>query len=489
MTVRPLVRKVKMRHWILLMVLAQACGDKDQSIDDEDSGSPETVIDTVECETDSDCDSTDICEANECVAGDRNNSIEEAEALLPDDTTEGHYINPAGDEDYFSYTTDGGEFIRVVVTSPDESKSDVDVYDTYITLRDPDLRVIAAVDNYPTGATLSSADSYLYAYLSEAGTYTFIVEDNGTYVGESSYGDDRYEYSLSIQTWSQHTEESDAADDPGYVMDMESENSYYALGVALEEADDVDYVSLELPFDNNQLFILGQLDVLDGVKPQVKLYSEDGDQLMDSSPVSDGKIGYYPLVQDSDYLLELSDEDGDGGDNEWFFVFLIQEGEDTTLPVESEDNGQPISANTLALTEYSNSSGEYTTSYALGFADPTVELDKGGKETVIADEDWYAIEAFDDGYMVVCLNSSYYGSALTPDIAIIEPDGETVLAEVEGEDDEDPTAVLENVEVNSGDTYYVKVSSPEDAKGTPMEWYEFVVFVANFEIGSYGCPP
>lgn len=476
-----------MRPWILLLALTQACGDKDEAIAD-DTGTHDPIVDTVECETDSDCDSTEICEVNECIDGDRNNAIEEAEALLPDDTTEGHFINPAGDEDYFSYTTDGGEFVRVVVTSPDESKSDVDVYDTYITLRDPDLRVIAAVDNYPTGASLS-ADSYLYAYLSEAGTYTFIVEDNGTYVGTSAYGDDRYEYSLSIETWGRHTEEGDEAKDPGYAMEMDSENSYYALGVALEEADDKDYVSLELPFDNNRLYLLGQLDVLDGVKPQAKLYSEDGEQLMDVSPISGGASGYYPITQDGDYLLELSDEDGDGGDNEWFFLFLYQTGEDTSYPVESEDNNQPIQANVLEATEYSNSSGDYTLSYGLGFADPTVELDKGGKEVVTADEDWYAIEAFDDGYMVLCMNSSAFGSAITPDVAIIDPDGETVLAAAEGEEDEDPTAALENIEVSGGDTYYVKVSSPESAEGTAQEWYEFMLYVADFEIGSYGCPP
>ena len=33
---------------------------------------------------------------------------------------------------------------RVAVVSPDESKSDVDVYDTYLTLRDPDLRACGA---------------------------------------------------------------------------------------------------------------------------------------------------------------------------------------------------------------------------------------------------------------------------------------------------------------------------------------------------------
>ena len=184
------------------------------------------------------------------------------------------------------------------------------------------------------------------------------------------------------------------------------------------------------------------------------------------------------------YLLALSDEDGDGGDNEWFFVFLLQDGGDSAAPQESEDNNQPILATVLETTENAGSSGDYTFSEALGFADPTMT-----KDGVEADEDWYAIEAFDDGYMVVCLSSAYYGSALTPDVAVIDPDGETVLDEAEGDEDEYPTAAIENVEVNGGDTYYIKVTSPESAEGTPMEWYEFFVYVADFEIGSYGCPP
>ena len=472
-----------MRPWMLLSVLMMSCGDKDQPIEEDDDGG-DTAIDTLECESDSDCDDSEICEDNECVDGDRNNSVDEAETLLPDDETDGHFINPSGDEDYFSYTSDGGEFIRVSITTPDESKSDVNVYDSYLTLRDPDLRIIAEVDNYPTGATLSSADSILYAYLAEAGTYTLVVEDNGSYVGESPYGDSRYEYALSIATWGQHTDEDDAKDDPGISIDVDNANSYYALGVALEEEGDVDYVELNMPYDNNRFYVLGQLDVLDGVDPQVRLYTEDGEPLMDVSPVSDGKMGYYPSTQDGDYILELSDEDGDGGDNEWFFVFLLQDGGDSASPTEDEDNGHPILATTLEINEYSNSSGDYTTSYGLGFADPYV-----GKKGVEVDEDWYAIEAFDDGYMVACMNSSYYGSSITPDIAVIEPDGETVLGDAEGEDDEDPAAVIENVEVNGGDTYYIKVTNPEDATGTAMEWYEFIVYVADFKIGSYGCPP
>ena len=97
-----------MRPWNLLLVLLVACGDKDQAIEDDDEGGDTSVVDTLECETDSDCDSAEICEASECVGGDRNNSVEEAEVLLPDDDTDGHFINPSGDEDYFSYTTDGG---------------------------------------------------------------------------------------------------------------------------------------------------------------------------------------------------------------------------------------------------------------------------------------------------------------------------------------------------------------------------------------------
>ncbi|MFT5686555.1 MAG: hypothetical protein ACI8RZ_007511 [Myxococcota bacterium] len=473
-----------MRPWMMMLVLMTACGDKDQPIENDDEGGGDTVIDTQECDSDGDCGSSDICEDNECVDGDRNNSVEEAETLLPDDDSDGYFINPSGDEDYYSYTSNGGEFIRIAVTSPDESKSDVDVYDTYLTLRDPDLRVIAEVDNYPTGASLSSADSILYAYLAEAGTYTLVVEDNGTYVGESAYGDNRYEYAISIATWGQHTEDEDAADDPGLSIDMDSANSYYAIGVALEEEGDIDYVELNMAFDNNRFYVLGQVDVLDGVNPQVKLHTEDGETLMDVAPLSGGASAYYPATQDGDYILELSDEDGDGGDNEWFFVFLLQDGGDSASPVEDEDNGLPILATPLEFTENSNSSGDYTVSNVLGFADPTK-----GKDGYEVDEDWYSIEAFDDGFLVVCLSSSYYGSAITPTLSLIEQDGTTVLEEVEGSEDEYPTAVIENVEVIGGDTYYVKVTNPEDATGSPMEWYEFTLYVADFSIGNYGCPP
>ena len=284
-----------MRPWMLLSVLVIACGDKDEPIEEDDEAG-DTAIDGPECVVDADCGSAEICESEECIGGDRNNSVDEAETLLPDDVADGFFINPSGDEDYFSYNSNGGEFIRVLVSSPDESKSDVDVYDTYVTLRDPDLRVIAEVDNYPTGARLSSYDSYLYAYLSEAGTYTLVVEDNGTYVGKSAYGDSKYEYSLTVETWGRHTEDEDSADDPGYTLDMDTANSYYALGVALETKGDVDYVELELPFNNTPFYVLGQVDVLDGVEPSMRLLNESGEPLIDASPISGTSTAYRPII-------------------------------------------------------------------------------------------------------------------------------------------------------------------------------------------------
>ncbi len=460
----------------MLLSLVISCGDKDSPIED-DGGSDDSGTVLPDCTTDTDCEDYEICEAEECLDGDRNNAADEAEELT--DSIEGQFINPAGDIDYFTFTSEGAEFVRIITVSPEEEETDV--YDTYLTLSGPDGAVVASVDNYPTGGSVSSGDSVLYAYLHEAGQYTIAVEDNGPYVGESAYGDDYYEYSLSVSTWSRYTEEDDAYDDPGYELNLSSDDDYSftAIGVVLDSPGDVDYVEIDFPVDESRLYILGQEETPSGLTTSMKMYDEDGEVVMSRSPIGDGNFTYAPILDDGNFILELTDADGAGGDGEWFFVFVYFTEDSSTYPLETEANDSPLLATTLETTL--SSSEEYTVSGGLGFADAPAE-------PATADEDWYAIEAFSDGYLVVCLNSEYYGSAIAPDIAIIDGDGETVLEEEDG-DDGYPTAAIENVEVEEGETYYLKVTHPEDAAYTPLDWYEFVLYVAEFEVNSYDCPP
>ena len=84
----------------------------------------------------------------------------------------------------------------------------------------------------------------------------------------------------------------------------------------------------------------------------------------------------------------------------------------------------------------------------------------------------------------MCMNSSLWGSGVTPAIEIVDSDGSTVLATEEGDPDASPNATIENVSLAAG-SYYARVVGPKDATGGPDHWWRFILYVASFEVSSY----
>ena len=178
------------------------------------------------CSSDYDCGEGFICEATECIAGDRNNSLEEAVSLLWDSSSS-ETINPAGDVDYFVFNAEGGEYLRLYTVTDNEGD------DTVVVLRDPNGKVVTWSDDYPTGSAISTKDSVLFAYLADEGQYSISVEDYGSYFGEEPQGSSFYTYSIYIEEWSRATRESDAIDNPQLGIDMESTNMWDSVGVLI----------------------------------------------------------------------------------------------------------------------------------------------------------------------------------------------------------------------------------------------------------------
>ena len=104
---------------LLYLGLLAACGDKDVGIQDT---SPSDNTDTgpdIECLEDDDCNDWEVCDADACVDGDRNNSADESLTLSWDDgPSRDYYINPAGDVDYYDLSAAGGEFVRIRTITP-----------------------------------------------------------------------------------------------------------------------------------------------------------------------------------------------------------------------------------------------------------------------------------------------------------------------------------------------------------------------------------
>ena len=454
-----------------LLLLFGCSKDKPTPTDGGDGGAGEGG--TTSCVSDGDCHAWQICEAQVCEDGDRNNTVEEAQPILWDEAVEG-WLNPAGDRDFYSFTAEGGEFVRINTTH------DFAEGNTVLVLRNAAGEVHAWVDDYPTGTAVSTSDSLLYAWLPEGGSWTISVEDAGSYYADGEpVGDPLFSYELLLEEWTGHTQEEDADDAPSYKITMDAADTWIAIGVALEAEGDIDHVQVALDLKNVELRIAGieALQSYDsGAVPRVRLIDEAGVVLSDKSGVGIDGYAVYPFLNRGTYRLELMDQDGHGGDGEWFYAFAYATAASSEYIDESEPNGGVVHAEEVDLTEAETDNGQI---YSYG--------SRFGTSNEAGDQDWYRVEIpYDSATLIACLSSTWYGSLLTPDLEIHDGEG-TLLASEAGDENAYPTVAIDNLTLDAG-TYYIVVRSPETASGDLGEWYRFVAYVAPFQAISYSCP-
>ena len=463
----------------------QAAGDA-ASEDGSDGGGADGADggadDDGTCDGDSDCDDWEICEDSACEDGDRNNAVDEAETLLWEDPTAG-YINPVGDVDYFRFTADGGEFVRI------ESVLSDDVIefggDTVLTLRDSAGKVVTEANRFATETGVTGVDAAMYAYLAEAGDYTITVQDDGTYGADPEgveEGFASYRYELTLSEWSGTTEEPDSAERPLYTINLSDSRQWATVGVLLHEAGDLDYIGLEVGAGvaGEMLFLDGNQNI-DGsdLSPRVRLLDSDGNPLSDKLGVGPEEYALVPFVEAGSYIIEVSDEAGSGGDNHWTWLHVISRPDDWAggeFTREVESNDLSATAQELSQTEAETSSGNlYTYSNMLGTVDAA------------DDEDWYAFSAgFGDNWFGFCLNSLTYGSTLSPQVELMDAAGD-VIDTFSATSVGDPDVYVDNLTLDDGD-YYVRVTGIDGTGGALGDWYMFTLYTAGFEASSYGCP-
>jgi hypothetical protein len=474
---------------MMMLSLLLACSD-DKPI--EDAGSDGGGGDGVDgggadgggsaCGEDNDCGDGLICEGGTCVDGDRNNSVEEAEALLWSEEASGA-INPAGDVDYYSFIAEGGEMVRIYTVTNNEYDGEAGLYSTVLTLRNPAGKILTQVDEFATGSEISGKDSVLFAYLAEAGSYIVTVEDVGEYSGEPPQGASDYTYTLTLEEWGEAPSEPDSPEEADYSLLLDEERIWYSVGFLIEEAGDVDYFGLDSSIEDLVFYLDGN-DNIEGsdISPQVRLVrSSDGAVLSDKLNVGLAGYMYYPHLQAGQYHVEITDAEGTGGPDHWFFLHVIGRVDSSSWSTEAEPNDSLEAAGELALTEYENSGGNlYSSGLFEGVAD------------AVADEDWFMLEApYDESWLVVCLSSTIWGSAATPSLEIYDSAGE-LLGSGAGDASDWPTSRVENVAVSAG-TYYLRVVEPEGTDAGPGWWYRGSAYAASFEVstweeGGYTCP-
>ena len=451
--------------WILLSACTRDVAPEDKQTNTSSS--------TAECSSDGDCPNANICEAEECIDGDRNNSVEEAVSLLWEESVS-EFLNPSGDVDYFTFTARGGEYVRITTETLLEGG------DTVLTLRDPTGQVVTWSDNFPTGTIVTSLDSVIYAYLAYEGEYLITVEDAyGYYDPEESYGRPDYAYTLSLSEWNNHTNDPDDIESANTTATVDSTNLWTSIGVHIQEEDDKDYIQIDYSAKTEEgddarfLYVYGVVN-LDGsdLTPRVRLLNSNGDPLSDSPEVGENGILAFPNMTEGTYFLEVSDALDSGGDNYWTYVFLLAR-DYSPYPVEVEINDTMETANPLEVTSLQTDGGsDYTVGKYFG------DLSSS------ADVDWFSIEhLYADGNIILCANSTLYGSTLSPTISLYDSSMEMIV-EVTADPQSDPNLALQE-QVSDVGQYFFKV---DGGSGQSSDWYQFLAYSTDFEPTSFSCP-
>jgi hypothetical protein len=456
---------------LLVGILMIGCSGDVKPEDNDPNGN--TSTEDLGCDSDDECGTGTICEAEECIDGDRNNSAEEAETLLWDDSITAT-LNPSGDKDYYTFTARGGEYIRLATTTSLESG------DTVMVLREPTGQVVTWSDDFPTGSAVTSLDSVIYAYLAYEGEYLITIEDYASYYNSGEgFGSPMYEYELSLSSWGNVTSEPDGFADANFTSEVDTTSMWSSIGVHIQSESDSDYIQIEYSAktedgdDAKFLYVNGIVN-LDGsqLTPQVRLLDSENNILSDFINLGPEGQLLYPNMSEGTYYLEIKDASDGGGDNYWTYVFLLAR-DYTPYPIEVESNDTSEDANAVDMALLQTDGGS---DYIVGkyFGDLILPNDI----------DWFSFSHdYSDGYIIVCLNSALYGSTALPTVELYD-ENLTLITEATASDSDDPNLAIKE-QISETGTYYFSIA---DSEGLSSDWYHFLVYSTDFDPTSYSCP-
>jgi hypothetical protein len=452
-------------------------GCRDVTLETED-GTNTSETETSICEADSDCPGGTICEELDgfidCIDGDRNNEPAEAVSILWEDSI-GEFINPSGDLDYFTFSARGGEHVRIVTTS------DFEDADTVMVLRDETGQVLTWSDDFPTGSSVTSLDSVIYAHLPYEGEYLISVEDYYGYMDpEDAYGSRSYEYTLNLSMWTQATQEPNDMETP-LTMELSDTNMWNSVGFVMDSDEDSDWLEIQYSAkddDGNDakfLSIAGMVNI-DGsaLTPVVRLYNAEQELLAEIDNVGPDGTVVYPNMTEGTYYVELVDANGGGSVEHWTYLFLIARSS-TPYPLDNEGNLMQSNAQSIEMVPLQTDGGsDYAVGRQMGY------LNNEGESQ------WYSMEHNQEGGQVIaCLNSTLHGSTALPMVELYDAEG-TLLSDATCDPDADPNLALILDEVPTGLLYW-SVSSEQDTISM-SDWYQMLVYSTSFEASSYACP-
>ena len=450
---------------VVLLASALVACSGEQPTDDVETDIEETDEPEPDCIEDTDCADGSICEESECIAGDRDNEFGSAMPILLNEVRGGE-INPAGDSDYWVYTSPGEEWLRVqTVTEGGEADTVVSVF------RENGARH-AVMDDYATGS-VTTYDTVLHVYLPEPGPYFFSVQDKTTYEGETPAGGPGFDYTIELLDYSAVTEEPDALGNPSTTVNMTSGSSIWSVGVVIEEDGDSDHIAVQMPWGEAPVEIYGQQEIPGSdADILVRMYDSDRNLLLEKADVGPAGTAAYFDGQDTTYWIEATDADGVGSQDHWYVLYFRTRDTGWGYDRETEPNDTPELQNALDNYEYETNSG---TAYEAAQFQGILEAE--------GDEDWFAVTLPSSLYFTVRCSAEVYGSLVDLAVDVTTWDGETVLESVLDGDDSTPDAF--NLGPYDPGTYLLRVYAEGDTPFYgPGAYYRCFVPMTSFEVSN-----
>ena len=419
-------------------------GDDDAVGDDDDDDA------AAECSEDTECDDWQICEANVCVDGDRNNDFAEALGVAAGDEP-GGYINPAGDVDYFRLGGDQGWFFKAYAMTADPT--DDQGLDTVVRFYDGSGHEKGYNDDFDRLGHIYGTDALYMGCTAASETYYLSVEDYGSFINDPAQmeGGAGYIYQLFISDFEAGSVEDEPNDDAGDATDLAITDynvSYDRAGVVGDDGD-VDLWAVDLE-PGARFRVYGYEHTATEIDLAIRMLGTDGTSQAGAfgAPSWSDYIS-FPVLDDAPVYMEVADDDGDGGDEYCYVLHFAADPAGELYWAETEPNDDNFSSEALQA----NDDGVLAVA---GRIDPMGDLDH------------FLFQGTTGQQANVSLAARTAGSSLEAHVRVVSPgDVELISLNVMASEG----TVIQALDLPESGTYHLEVTSSDELAGGVDQWY------------------
>jgi hypothetical protein len=418
-------------------------------------------------------------------------------------------IGEAGDRDFYFVNPEAGTAIMAFTASYiyDEDGEP----DTVMRLYDADGTFLGENDDFPYWSWGTDSSMFFQAY-DAAGYYVEVLEWGDWADGYDGSGGSTWDYEvhfsqLDLGEYEWGANDSAAEAEASYdesVASSEDDLWYYwwlfgdvatdqtyALQTfgELEAAGDVDWFVFDVDSKSvgNYLHVSFWQDYTGMLEPLMTVYSPMGDVLAQTTEpgyTTGSALWYYDpgctvkVTEEGRYFVAIEDANGGGGAGEGFFYPLIFSGPwfFNSDPWEIEENNPTGLANTVAMSESTNTPGYYYGGFAGALDSDTDESDN----YKVLSNDTNGLEG---KYLSVYVETAMHGSLLDAVITIYEDTGgatfvELATASIDPSGGVDDPAI-HDLELDNDNNIYIEIvheSGQEDADASHFYFGEAIVY-------------